>query len=119
MDRDDPIVTIADADSYVHHVVDASRERPVLVDFWSPRCIPCVQMSPWVEKLATRMAGHVQVAKVNSMANRQLCADLHVMGLPTFIVYTNGTEACRLTGDECTETAIEEALGAASHLDQG
>ena len=45
---------------------DLTREGNVLVDFWGPRCQPCLQMMPTVEKLEQESAGAVKVVKVNA-----------------------------------------------------
>lgn len=100
-------------ETYEPEVIAASKEQPVLVDFWGPRCVPCLKMMPWVEELAERTEGALKVVKLNSaesMENRRLCVELHVMGLPTFIVYRDGAEVKRLSGDGCTPSTITEAL---------
>ena len=107
---DDHVTEVAGAESYQSAVVDASNEQPVLVDFWSARCAPCVQLTPWVESIAARMTGSARVVKVDSMQNRRLCVDLGVLGLPTFIMYAKGKEFARLSGDECSEVEIERVL---------
>jgi thioredoxin 1 len=97
-------------DSYPDEVLAASHARPVLVDFWGPRCGPCLAMMPWVESLADELADTLKIVKVNSAENRRLCVDLRVLGLPTFLLYRDGQEVRRLTGDGCTPTAIAEVL---------
>ncbi len=101
---------VATRDTYESEVLEASRQRPVLVDFWGPRCGPCLKMMPWVESLAERTEGTLKVVKVNSAENRRLCVDLRVLGLPTFILYRGGAEVQRLIGDGCTPSAIAETL---------
>src|SRR5262245_33547427 len=97
-------------DTYQDEVVEASRTQPVLVDFWGPRCGPCIAMMPWVERLAETLAPSVKVVKLNSAGNRRLCVDLQVMGLPTFLLYRDGQEVRRLSGDGCTPSAITATL---------
>jgi thioredoxin 1 len=91
-------------------VVAASRDRPVLVDFWGPRCGPCIAMMPWVEQLARDLAESVSIVKLNSAENRRLCVELRVMSLPTFLLYRDGEEVRRLTGDGCTPATIAATL---------
>ncbi len=86
----------------------------VLVDFWGPQCHPCLKLMPAVEELEKTYTGRLKVAKLNSAQNRMLCAMLRVMGLPTFILYKDGAEIKRLTGESIGRndlvTEIEAAL---------
>lgn len=96
--------------TYQDDVVAASYTQPVLVDFWGPRCGPCLAMMPWVERLADELASTVKIVKLNSADNRRLCVELRVMSLPTFLLYRDGEEVRRLTGDGCTPASISAAL---------
>jgi len=88
---------------------DLTREGSVLVDFWGPRCQPCLQMMPTVEKLEEESAGAVKVVKVNASENREVCRELRVFGLPTYVLLRDGEELERLTGD-VTKGDIEKAF---------
>jgi thioredoxin 1 len=86
-------------------------ELPVMVDFWGPRCSPCLALMPAVEQFEQEYAGKIKVTKLNAAAgNRMLCAKLRVLGLPTFLFYKNGVEVKRLTGEQLTKQEIEEAI---------
>jgi thioredoxin 1 len=82
----------------------------ILVDFWGPKCGPCLALMPVVEKLDQEFGGKVKVAKVNAAENRMLCAKLRVMALPTFLLYRGGVEKRRLTGDHITEQDLLAAI---------
>jgi thioredoxin 1 len=88
---------------------DLTREGSVLVDFWGPRCQPCLQMMPTVEKLEEESAGAVKVVKVNASENRDVCRELRVFGLPTYLLLRDGEELERLSGD-VTKEDIEKAF---------
>jgi thioredoxin 1 len=92
-------------------VVAASHVQPVLVDIWGPRCAPCLAMMPMVEQLADSQADALRIVKLNSAEDRQLCFDLRVMGLPTFLFYENGEEVWRLSGDSADIPALRDKLG--------
>lgn len=84
----------------------------VLVDFWGPNCAPCLALMPHVEALVDRLGGRVRLVKVNAPENRQICRDLRVFGLPTYLVFDDGEEVERLSGDPSLED-LEAALGRA------
>ena len=98
------------AETFEAEVVEASRERPVLVDFWGPRCGPCLKMMPWVERFAEEQGAGVAVVKVNAEENRRVSLRNRVMGLPTFILFRDGKEAARLSGDACTPAAVADLV---------
>ncbi|MGH3016031.1 MAG: thioredoxin family protein [Gaiellaceae bacterium] len=84
-------------------------EGSVLVDFWGPRCQPCLAMMPTIAKLEDEAAGAVRVVKVNSSENREICRDLRVFGLPTYVLMQDGEELERLSG-EVSKNDIERAF---------
>jgi thioredoxin 1 len=88
---------------------ELTREGSVLVDFWGPRCQPCLQMMPTVEKLEEDSAGAVKVVKVNASENRDVCRELRVFGLPTYLLLRDGEELERLSGEVSRED-IEKAF---------
>jgi thioredoxin 1 len=84
-------------------------EGNVLVDFWGPRCQPCIAMMPTVQALEEAHGGRFRLVKVNAPENRQVCRDLRVIGLPTYVLYRDGAELERLTGDP-SKAEIEAAV---------
>ncbi len=83
----------------------------VLVDFWGPRCAPCLAMMPAIEDLERTSAGSFTLVKVNAAENRSICREAKVLGLPTFILYRDGEEVRRLPGaaiDDVKKAVSEE-----------
>jgi thioredoxin 1 len=92
---------------------DLVAEGTVLVDFWGPRCQPCIALMPAVEALVESYEGRLALVKVNAPENRQVCRDLRVLGLPTYVLYRDGAEVERLTGDPSRadiETAVARLM---------
>lgn len=83
--------------------------QPVLVDFWGPQCGPCLALMPQVEALSEKLEKRVKIAKVEAPKSRRLCLNLKVIGLPTFLLFKEGKEVDRLTGN-VTIRVIEDAL---------
>ena len=84
-------------------------EGAVFVDFWGPRCQPCLAMMPTIAALEEEAGGSVRVIKVDSTQNREVCRELRVFGLPTYILMRDGEELERLSG-EVTKQQVEDAF---------
>jgi thioredoxin 1 len=97
-------------DATVETFSDLTRDGAVLVDFWGPRCAPCLQLMPHVLALEEELAGDVKVVKVDASQNRQICRDLRVFGLPTYLFMRDGVEVRRISGDDATLDVIREGV---------
>lgn len=71
---------------------------PVLVDFWAPWCGPCKMVGPVVESLAADNEGKLAVGKVNVDENKELAAQFGIRGIPTLVIFKDGSEAQRIVG---------------------
>jgi thioredoxin-like negative regulator of GroEL len=70
-------------------------------------------MMPAMEALEQSYEGQLKLVKVNAPDNRQVCRDLKVFGLPTYVLYRDGAEVERLTGDPSRaeiEAAVQELV---------
>ena len=91
-------------------IAELVKEGHVLIDFWGPDCAPCMAMMPAVEALGEKYAGQVMLLKVKAPDNRQVCRDMRVAGLPTYITLRDGGEVERVTGNGATIDDIEAAI---------
>ena len=73
-------------------------DQPVLVDFWAEWCGPCKMIAPYLDELATEMAGRLTVAKVNIDENPQTPRKYGVRGIPTMLLFKGGQVAASKIG---------------------
>lgn len=78
----DGVIKDGDQKTFMQDVVQASREVPVLVDFWATWCGPCKTLTPALEKVVNSAGGRVRLVKIDIDKNRQLVGQLTQMGLP-------------------------------------
>lgn len=97
-------------DNYEDEVNDS--KIPVLAYFWGPKCRPCLTLMPMVEELENNYQDRLKVTKLNAAENRMQCARLRVMGLPAVLLYKDGSEVDRLTGENITINDIKKAIEA-------
>ncbi len=82
-----------------------------LVDFWAPWCGPCMTQGPIVDKVAAKVAGKTQVAKVNVDAAPQVAAEFGIRSIPTLIIFKDGKAVKQFVGVQ-SEVQLVDALEA-------
>jgi putative thioredoxin len=75
---------------FMRDVVEASREVPVLVDFWAPWCGPCRQLTPMLEKAVRAAKGAVRLVKLNIDDHPQIPGQMGVQSIPAVFAFQDG-----------------------------
>ena len=79
-------------EDFEQKVLQASHERPVLVDFWAAWCSPCLVIDPVLKSVVQDCGGRVLLAKVevDEGENMKLAGRYQVRGFPTVILFRDG-----------------------------
>src|SRR3954468_4760073 len=76
--------------SFAADVIDASREQPVIVDFWATWCGPCRQLGPALEKAVAAAKGAVKLVKIDIDKNPAYAGQLRVQSIPAVFAFDGG-----------------------------
>jgi putative thioredoxin len=90
-------------------VLEGSRERPVLVDFWAPWCGPCRTLAPMLDKLAAEYADRFTLAKLDTDRDPEIAGRYGVRGIPNCKLFVDGQVADEFTG-VLPESALRQFL---------
>jgi len=78
-------------------ITDATFETEVLrspvltiVDLWAGWCMPCKNLAPILDQIATEYLGKIKVTKLDVDANPAVPGQFGVTGIPTLLVFKGG-----------------------------
>ncbi len=85
-----PPVKETDTAGFMSDVIEASRDVPVIVDFWATWCGPCKTLTPILESVVAKARGAVRMVKIDVDKNPDLSAQLRIQSIPTVFAFKNG-----------------------------
>jgi len=98
MSNPSPNVRNVGASDFAKHVLEASQERLVLVDFWAGWCQPCRMLAPVLERVVDDYGGRVLLAKVETDQEPELAARYRIQGIPNVKAFRHGREVDGFVG---------------------
>ncbi|GAB5382334.1 MAG: chaperedoxin [Aliiglaciecola sp.] len=90
-------------------ILEQSKHKHILVDFWAPNLEMCEQLSPILEKLAAQHSEHLIYARVNCEQEQQIAGQFGIQSLPTVILVKDGQPVDGFAGP-MMEEQIQELL---------
>lgn len=90
-------------------VIQASHEKPVVVDFWAAWCQPCQILKPLLKKVVESYNGDVLLAYVDTDQEQNLAAQFGIRSLPTVMVFKDGRAVDQFMGAQ-PEGAIRRII---------
>jgi len=85
-------------ENFAQEVIEASKTKPVLVDFFALWCGPCKLQGPIVDQLAEEMGEGAVIGKANVEEAVKIAEEYGVMSIPTLIIFKDGQAVDTLTG---------------------
>lgn len=96
-----------DADTFMTEVIEASKEKPIIVDFWAPWCEPCKQLTPILENAVKDQREKITLAKIDIDQNQDIAAQLRIQSIPTVYTFFEGKVADGFQGVKSNSEILE------------
>ncbi|MDP2690870.1 MAG: thioredoxin [Candidatus Gracilibacteria bacterium] len=94
-------------DNFQETVIEASKSKPVLVDFFATWCGPCKSQEPIVEEVSKEMGDTAVVGKIDVDEHPEHAQKFGVMGIPSLKVFRNGEVVEEFTGLQQKQTLVD------------
>ena len=75
-----------------------SSDKITIVDFFANWCGPCRKLSPLLEEIEQELSEKVKFTKINTDENIELAKQFQISGIPTLLVFKNGSLVERMVG---------------------
>ena len=122
--QNDQLVTDGSESTFMDDVVEASKNQPVIVDFWAPWCGPCKSLGPALEAEINSHSGKVKMVKIDIDQNQSIAQQMRIQSIPAVFAFVDGQPVDGFQGAE-TPSEIKDfvkkviSLGPNNNADEG
>ncbi len=85
-----------------------SADKPVLVDFWAPWCMPCRMQAPILESVQKKLGDQVKIVKLNTDENVSTAQKYGIRSIPTLMIFKGGEVVEQMIGVQNEETLVSK-----------
>ena len=71
-------------------VIEVSKTKPVLVDFFAVWCGPCKMMAPIIDELSDDIGKKASIGKLNTEEAQATASKYNIMSIPALILFKDG-----------------------------
>ena len=101
-------------ETFMSEVVEVSKTKPVIVDFWAPWCEPCKTLTPLLEDAVKGYGQELILAKIDIDQNQNIAAQLRIQSIPTIYTFFEGKVVDGFQGAKSNSEIIEFVKKSAS-----
>ena len=105
--------------NFMNDVIEASKDKPIIVDFWAPWCEPCKQLGPLLENAVKEQKQKITLAKIDIDQNQEIAAQLKIQSIPTVYTFFEGKVVDGFQGSKTNSEVLEFVKKSASLLGPG
>lgn len=93
-------------DNFQEDVVEASKSRPILVDFYADWCFPCRMLDPILEEVAKDLSGRAVIGKLDTDKNL-IARRFGISKIPALFIIRDGEIKDSFFGVVSKETIVK------------
>ena len=94
-------------DNFQKEAIEASKEKPVLIDFFASWCGPCKMQGPIIDEVAEEMGEKAVVGKLDTEKENVIAEKYGVMSIPNLILFKGGKKVENMVGLQNKEYLID------------
>jgi len=100
---------LVEVDEKNYEIEVLGSRKPVVVEFWGPRCKDCIEMAPTIYKISEEYSEKVKFCYFRC-PSRYAVLELGVRNLPTFYFYKDGNLIKSLIKEDAKPEKVKEVL---------